>query len=545
MVPMDSRPADRAILYRELYGFLTAPDRATLRPRPASALDLPRPLARSLVHFYSLLRAETIAASDDTLADQVAVAVSSWFASLWEDLLYQTLTEPLADSTTDTVGDLSTEQLRARIESARRSIPEYDQEWSALSRKVDVVRTSAQRRACQHRFETIRRDALVRRRDNLRERAIRQVANPLADHLNELVPDLQRRQKTAREIFGVAGSWDVLATDHADINWPVLERSRRYLNELPGLEQLCARLVGGSGTEETRDVEIEREITVECATSVDRGLGEVDGLTGSSSVTGALTSELGLLAFPATEDLFARKLFEHALLSLHHVREKTITRSTSRIVRERSCRPRRRGPVVLCVDTSGSMRGLPETVVRATILGVLREALRKHRALTIFLVAKRLERLETPHSRSGYEHSLHDQSAIVQTSPPPVIPESLIHRLAALFTESLIDGSDISPAMENALTMLEGAESGEVSDVVVISDTRFPRFFPRHLNRMYALQNTGEARFHCLTINQAPAHDPLNVFDYRWFFDTRPHPSYGLRNKDRVIGVDAAAFRQF
>ncbi|HKK49522.1 MAG TPA: hypothetical protein VJ932_10525, partial [Alkalispirochaeta sp.] len=78
-------PNTRGALYRELYHFLTG-ERHGSRPSSATARDLPRPLARSLVHFYALLKTATLESLTANVADLVADAVSRWFEHVWKDL---------------------------------------------------------------------------------------------------------------------------------------------------------------------------------------------------------------------------------------------------------------------------------------------------------------------------------------------------------------------------------------------------------------------------------------------------------------------------
>ncbi len=535
----DSYARHRAVLYRELYSFLTASTGGSDRPAPASATDLPRPLARSLVHFYSLLRRSTIHGLDHSLADQVALAIAGWFASLWEDLQASAPMEDLIDERPGSE-DPSPDTLEEHLDAATRHWPEERDRWETLRRQLDLAGTDYHRRAVLETFVEERRRVVGNRRDLRRERALRLVASPLADHLNETVPKLCERQARVKEIFGAGGHWDVLNSQQGEIRWSVLTRWEEYLLRAPRLKELCAVLARGTDTRPPGEVETEREVPVTIREERDRGLGEVTGLSRGTGMTGTILSDLGLLAFPATEDLFARKYVEGALLHLRHERAMAVQRVTSRTITERTRRKRARGRIILCVDTSGSMRGTPERVARATVLGVLREALLSNRPATVILQSDKLHVLET-----GTPPPAEDHQGPMTGSSPPAVPESLIDQIIRLLEDSFTDGTDAAPAMEKGLSILEGSDPGTTTDLVVISDTRFPRIPPRHLNRVYNLQSSDRLRLHSLTIHEEPIEDPLNVFDYRWFFNTAPRSAFGESLQDEPVGVEMHTVRGF
>jgi hypothetical protein len=70
-----------------------------------------------------------------------------------------------------------------------------------------------------------------------------------------------------------------------------------------------------------------------------------------------------------------------------------------------------------------------------------------------------------------------------------------------------------------------------------VSDIRFPKVGPNHLNRIYRLQSRGWARIHALTINREPIHDPLNVFDYRWHYNTADEFDFRNAGRPHRIGI--------
>ncbi|WP_146049449.1 hypothetical protein [Alkalispirochaeta sphaeroplastigenens] len=584
---MEASQQIRTVLFRELYRFFT--DEEALRPLrsglprsgfprsgatspdPAgSGPALPPPLARSVAHFYTLLRTAAVAGTDHALAEQIAAGVSAWFASIWEDLQHQGQdgsawpAPPFAKEAS--LGEAppsgkesssrkeapgappSREGLERDLRVACTTWPRHRLHWEEVQRKLPFAATERQLQVLQHRFLEIRRQALQEQRELQQERALRLVANPLADHLNNLLPRLQHHQEQLQELLGVTGRWDILEADPREISWEVLRECKTFLDRAPGLNQLCRNLLrdlappapGAATPRELRSGQRQIE--------EDQGCGEITGLGLGSAFPGVLPGELALLADDATETLFLRKLADQALLQLQYQRLCVKTRKAEPPAPEQAGTRPPRGRLIFCIDTSGSMRGTPERVARATLLGVFREALRTGKALTLFACTPRLEVLETAASGEANPEGGPAPGMLpptLEASAPPEVSQELLLDLLEFLERPFTEGYDVSPAMEAALNLLDSLDPEISSDVVVVSDIPYPRIPPRHLNRMHQLQRSRRARFHALTIHEEPMKDPLNVFDYRWFFNTSPRPEGTSTTEPPMIGLDSRAFLHF
>jgi len=118
--------------------------------------------------------------------------------------------------------------------------------------------------------------------------------------------------------------------------------------------------------------------------SGDGGSEEVAGVHLSGEVAHALPAELALLGDPDTEDLFYQRFIEHRLLTLE------LAGAGIDGVGEGD----RRGPVIACIDTSGSMQGAPELAAKALVLAVCRAVLPRGRPVHLLLFSGPDERVE-------------------------------------------------------------------------------------------------------------------------------------------------------
>ncbi len=87
-------------------------------------------------------------------------------------------------------------------------------------------------------------------------------------------------------------------------------------------------------------------------------------------------------------------------------------------------------------------------------------------------------------------------------------------------------GSDIAPAVHAALDLAERGPSA--ADIVLVGDFHFPTLALRTMTRVGDPQERMEHRIHALTIHRMPIQDPLNIFDFRWHFNTGHSGSQGI-----------------
>jgi len=114
------------------------------------------------------------------------------------------------------------------------------------------------------------------------------------------------------------------------------------------------------------------------------GREEVVGVHLGGEISNVLPSELALLADESTEDLFYQRYVERRLISLE----------LAGAGDQGSAAGDARGPVIACIDTSGSMEGPPELAAKALVLAVCRRVLPRNRTVHLILFGGPGERTE-------------------------------------------------------------------------------------------------------------------------------------------------------
>ncbi|MEZ8195974.1 VWA domain-containing protein [Vibrio cortegadensis] len=171
---------------------------------------------------------------------------------------------------------------------------------------------------------------------------------------------------------------------------------------------------------------------------------EIVGVVQGKDIERALPSELALLSDPETSVLFDLKYLESRLLSFEMQGITEIDQEKNILVDESVEEVSKLGPMILCVDTSGSMYGTPEHIAKAM-------------ALFLSTVARK-------QSRNCYLINFSTSIVTFDLTGKKGL-ESLIKFLSSSFH----GGTDVAPALRHATELMKN-ESYENADVLVISD---------------------------------------------------------------------------
>ncbi len=541
----DDHGSVEAVLYRELFRFLSPHDtggdaRLGGRGTMATATDLPKPLARSLVHFYELLKSQTLAEMTDDLADQIAASIGHWFAQLWRQLL-----ENVTGDDDEAQGSADHDDAEALIADLRRRWPEGNAEWTRGMRALETATDRGVYRSLIARLLSHQESLRIARRDLRLERALRLVTAPLADHLNDNVPVVVKIEEKLNRIFRRPGRWNIFQNAWQEILWDEFERLVPFVEEDDDLSTLAHRLVRGIDPLGERKVWRKRLESRISTVEMENGYGDAVGLSRTPFIQLAIPSERALLGHPETEDLFFHYLAEGGVVSLDMERIHPLRVHETVPRWDYITAPQRLGPVILCVDTSGSMQGEVVTIAGTAVLSFVREALRYGRPIDVIAVHNSLHVasfLADPESRTDDPPEGMSEGHDFPAGEPVRIDPEPIAALREIIAPAGMAGADVSPALDEALRRVErrSDQEGDTTDIVVISDIHFPKVGPDHLNRMYRLQSRGWVRVHALTIGRDPIEDPLNVFDYRWHYNTAEELDFRRAGRSRRIGITGA-----
>ena len=360
-----------------------------------------------------------------------------------------------------------------------------------------------------------------------------QVLQSLLWHLDSLIDraaDVPRGQAIAemRETF--KASWDVqrqgwdevLALlqslgDLAHLRWDDLagQLNRREWQEARRIGQLLQRLpalasfIDGVGRRDTHrqrpPARTARPDPAPDAQAAQRQADEeerrpeptaVDGVRRSRNLARMAGSESLNLTHPVLHRLW-RARFAEAQLLTYDDRARETSRRPLPLPEQRPHRQTPthagRGPLIICLDTSGSMRGAPESVAKACVLQALRSAHAGQRPCRLLAFGGPSELLERDLARDA---------------------DGLAH-LLDLMGQSFDGGTDVQTPIERAIALVQTA-GWQDADLLIVSDGEFG-VTPATLQHLREAKERLALRAHGVLIGDRETIGLLEVCDHLYW----------------------------
>ena len=160
----------------------------------------------------------------------------------------------------------------------------------------------------------------------------------------------------------------------------------------------------------------------------------------------------------------------------------------------------KKGPIIICVDTSGSMHGTPEYVAKVLCFAILRIALLEKRDCFLISFSTSIKTLEI----TDFNKSL------------PKLIEFLMF--------SFHGGTDAIPALIESIHQLE-TKKFEKADILMISDFIMDSVDSSTEKRINKAKEKG-TKFHSLVISSVGNPQALKIFDNNWFYQLNDYNSF-------------------
>ena len=262
-------------------------------------------------------------------------------------------------------------------------------------------------------------------------------------------------------------SWDELRGVLSSREWREAQRISGLLAHLQPLAELI-RSLGRSQHHPQREpapqpsprAATERVALRERETRLPDAPGELKGIRHSDRIERMLGSEAAQIRHPVLHKLWRARLAESRLLTyeseavlVEHVPDPNATSN------ERAAAPTpealERGPIILCLDTSGSMKGAPENIAKAVALEALRVAERERRGCVLIAFGGPGELVER-------ELVDHDRG----------VSRDGLHALLDLMGQGFDGGTDVQTPIERAIARVREAR-WRSADLLIVSDGEF------------------------------------------------------------------------
>lgn len=213
---------------------------------------------------------------------------------------------------------------------------------------------------------------------------------------------------------------------------------------------------------------------------------EVDGIKISDDLNMLLPSEIALLNEPVTESVFYHK---YSCKQLQSFASKPPSIKREKTEKKRSHHPRlQEGPIIVSIDTSGSMEGKPEEIAKSLLVQILQMAKKKKRKCFLITFSVHTKLLEI--SKPGHWHKVKE-----------------------FLSRTFTGGTDGEQMLKDIITALN-TKDYSMADALIISDFEFSTPLPDTKKAILKEQAKG-SRFYGLQIGRG-FNDYKPILDKIW-----------------------------
>lgn len=220
---------------------------------------------------------------------------------------------------------------------------------------------------------------------------------------------------------------------------------------------------------------------------------ELMGIQLARDLNNTLPHELALLADPDLEILFDLKYLEENLMSFSMQGESQVKVLDQQQQLKKQLG--QKGPMVLCLDTSGSMHGQPELIAKALSLFLAMQAMKQHRPMYLINFSTQVTTLELTQAQG-------------------------IEDLLQFLRQSFYGGTDIIPALSYAIEMLEAPDFSN-ADVIVVSDFIMGHLPEDLMQNIETSKQNGHGFYAVAIGNFRFDHLNLGLFDHQWIYQAK------------------------
>jgi uncharacterized protein with von Willebrand factor type A (vWA) domain len=315
------------------------------------------------------------------------------------------------------------------------------------------------------------------------------------EELYKRIEELKKLQEVLQPFTHEIGRlWDMSKGNWQKTNFDVLKKYAELLKKDNSLKELAEMLGRMRQSEIEYEEELFTNIVIKPKWKVEQASkSDLIGVTESDDISSLLPSEVVLLADPSLQTIFFKKYSEKKLQTFEY-QAKVLSYEEKEILDKRNKEKEdKKGPFIICVDTSGSMHGTPEAVAKTLCFAILKIAISEKRKCYLISFSTGIETLELTDIKNSLD------------------------KLLQFLSMSFNGGTDASPAMKEALRMLS-TNDYKRADVLMISDFVMPSFEPQ-VHEQIRIAKENNTKFHSLVIGRSQNNNVINDFDNNWVYD--------------------------
>ena len=289
--------------------------------------------------------------------------------------------------------------------------------------------------------------------------------------------------------------WDLSEGTFETSGFEILDTFAKLLENDESLKELADLLGKQTRAQISYEKELRDKVVIKSSWQPKHAYkGEINGLRFSNDISSVLPSELSLMNNPAANKLFQLKFAQKQLLSYDYQRMEEEQEESKEKEETTVEKKEPKGPIIICVDTSGSMHGTPENIAKTITFALSKIAIEEERKCFLISFSTSIETLD-----------------LTNFSANP------IGKLVQFLRMSFHGGTDATPALKHAVKMLSENE-WKNADVLMISDFVMQSLDNDIKSQIESAQEDN-TNFHSLIIGSSGNNAAINCFNHNWVYD--------------------------
>jgi uncharacterized protein with von Willebrand factor type A (vWA) domain len=311
------------------------------------------------------------------------------------------------------------------------------------------------------------------------------------------IEELKKLQEVLEPFTNELGRlWDMTKGSWQAVNLDILKRYAELLKNDKSLKELANMLGKMQEAEKEFEEELFKNIQMKPEWKVNHASkSDLIGVYESDDISSLLPSETALLADETLQTVFFKKFAEKKLQTFEYQARILGYKEGELQDSRKKEKEVEKGPFIICVDTSGSMHGSPETVAKTLCFAILKIAIRDNRKCYLISFSTGIETLNLTDLKNSLD------------------------KIISFLSMSFHGGTDASPAMKEALKMLSNQDYKK-ADIVLVSDFVMPPF-DKETHDHIQLAKENKTKFHSLVIGNSQNSATIKDFDNNWIYDLK------------------------
>ena len=237
---------------------------------------------------------------------------------------------------------------------------------------------------------------LIERKNKWEQERIEKARKEFLEELYKKIDKFIRLEKLLSPFINHMGRlWDLSNGIFEESGFEIFDTFAKLLENDESLQELAEILGKQSRAQSTFEKELRDKVVIKSEWKPKNAYrGEISGIKYSNDISCVLSSELALLRNPATKKLFQLKFAQKQLLSYNYRAKDEVKKEITEQEEIAVEKKEPKGPIIVCVDTSGSMQGTPENIAKTVTFALSKIAIEEERKCYLISFSTGIETLD-------------------------------------------------------------------------------------------------------------------------------------------------------